>query len=225
MKRSFKKKNVPKASWLTKYTPRPLAINRQAPGLGRSLKTKLETTFFYTATTAASGIWTGYLNPGSCYDPCGDLSGIQPVAFDQLKAVYARYLVTGGYVEIEACHKDSTTAGAAPWVLAAYPSTVSTAMSTYQGAASQPYSKETLISAGQTKKLVFKFDTQKIIGARLPVIAEDCGALIGADPATGQNVVLPMFAQNANAGTLYITFRIRIVQNVIFDQRIQVVDA
>lgn len=221
MKRSFKKKSVRKASWLTKFTPRAVAINRQAPGLGRSLKTRLETTFFYNATGAGTGIWTGYLNPGSCFDPCGDLSSIQLVGFDQLKALYARYLVTGGYVEIEAAG-DGTNVK--PWVIAAYPSTVSTALTTYQGAASQPYSKEFLIANGESKKMIIKFNTQQIVGARLPVIAEDCGALVSADPATGQNVVLPIFAQYAQAAGVGLTLRIRIIQHVIFDQRIQVVD-
>lgn len=222
MKRSFKKKNVSKASWLTKYVPRPLAINRQAPGLGRSLKTRLETTFFYQTTTpGATGIFSGYLNPGSCFDPCGDISSIQPVGFDQLKAMYARYLVTGGTVEIEFA---SSTAFPLPWVFAAYPSTVSTPLGSYQAVASQPYSKEFLIAAGESKKVVFKFDTQKIIGSRLPVIAEDCGALVTADPTTGQNVVLPFFAQYSQAAAAQCTMRVRIIQNVIFDQRIQVVD-
>jgi len=189
----------------------------------------LETTFFYTGNAAASGVFTGYLNPGSCFDPCGDLSDIQPVGFDQLKAIYARYLVTGAYVEIEATPYEGFTSVSntlVPWVLAAYPSTLSTALATYQGAASQPYSKEFLLSNnGESKKMIFKLNTQKIIGSRLPVIAEDCGALVTASPATGQNIVLPIFAQAAVAAALRITFRIRIVQDVIFDQRIQVVDA
>lgn len=230
MKKGSKKTSMKKrgTTWLTKYQPRALAINRQAPGLGRSLKTRLETTFFYNATAAASGVFTGYLNPGSCFDPCGSFSAIQPVGFDQLKALYARYLVTGGYVDIEFVDTYQCTAVGSQysgvWAVAAYPSTVSTAASTYQGAASQPYSKEFLIGPQMTKKIRISFDTQKIIGSRLPVVAEDAGALISADPTIGQNVVVPIFAQHSTSFAATCCFRFKIVQDVIFDQRIQVVD-
>jgi len=223
MKKDAKKTSMKKrgTSWLTKYQPRALAINRQAPGLGRSLKTKLETTFFYVATASAAGIWTGYLNVGSCFDPTGSVSTIQPVGFDQLKALYGRYLVTGGYVEIEA----SPAAGDYPWVLSMSPSTLATTYASYHAAACQPYSKDMMIGVNESKKMRIYFNTQKIIGSRLPVIAEDCGALISADPATGQNVIMNLYAQCglAHAGVIGLTFKI--VQDVIFDQRIQVVDA
>jgi len=71
----------------------------------------------------------------------------------------------------------------------------------------------------------FKLDTQKIIGSRLPPVAEDCGALVGADPTNGQFIRLPIFLQNATANAVSWTVLVEIVQDVIFDQRIQVVDA
>lgn len=225
-KSSFKKKAG--QSWLTKYKPTASAINRLAPGLGRSLKTKLETTFFYTATAAATGVWSGYLNVGSCFDPTGSLADIQPVGFDQLKALYARYLVTGGSVEVTFSTRDRNTDGVPqyPWAVTMYPSTVTTIPTTFQGASSQPYSVDTLVPAQNgTRTLKLKFNTQKIVGSRLPVVAEDCGALVTADPATGQNVIVPIFAQYANAAAETIILMVKIVQDVIFDQRIQVVDA
>ena len=42
-------------------------------GLAASLKTQLKTTFFYTATPSATGVWTGLLKTGSCFDPSGSL--------------------------------------------------------------------------------------------------------------------------------------------------------
>jgi len=226
-KRSYKKKPRASTGWLVKYKPTSSAIVPRAPGLGRSLKTRLETTFFYNATAAASGVFTGSLNVGSCFDPTGSLAAIQPVGFDQLKALYARYLVTGGYVVIEAAgvYSDGLNTVHYPWVMSVSPSTLATAYATYQGAASQPFSKDVLIAKDESKQLYLPFNTQKIIGSRLPPVAEDAGALISADPATGQNVIMNIFAQYGLAAVATITLSIKIVQDVIFDQRIQVVDA
>lgn len=228
-----KKSNVSKKvsyrnkNWVTKYVPRPLAINRGAPGFSSSLKTRLETSFFYNATAAGSGVFTGNLNPGSCFDPTGSLADIQPVTFDQLKLIYARYLVTSGYVSIEVCSlRDQVAGNGIPsFVFVAWPSTVVTAAATYQGAASQPFSKEVMCSSSESKSLYIPFNAQKIVGSRLPVTSEDHGALIGANPATGQNVIVNMFYQSAISQADSVVLRIRIVQDVIFDQRIAVVDA
>lgn len=202
-----------------------MAINRQAPGLGRSLKTRLETSFYLNAAAAANGIYTASLNVGSCFDPTGSVAGIQPVGFDQLAALYGRYLVTGGYVVVECAAPDSSTGFGSPWLVSISPSTVATAYSTYQGAASQPYSKDCMIAGGESKKLFLRFNTQQIVGSRLPVIAEDCGALVSANPTTGQNVIVNLFAQYAAGTAATVVLTIKIVQDVIFDQRIQVVDA
>jgi len=226
-KRSYGKKRTFKrragASWLTRYQPRAMAINRQAPGLGRSLKTKLKTTFFFNTP----GNWIGYLSPGSCYNPCGSLATIQPAGYDQLKALYARYLVTGATVKI----KFTGTTGnyndpgvETQFVATAYPSTVTTIPATFQGCASQPYSQSVTYNDVVTGTMYFKLNTQKVIGSRLPPIAEDSGALVGADPAVGQNIILPIFTQS-NSGSFTTMLLIEIIQDVIFDQRIQVVDA
>jgi len=230
-KKASKKRSTLKrgTSWLTKYKPRASAINRLAPGLGRSLKTRLETTLFVVGTANASGVYTAYLNVGSCFDPTGSLSLVQPVGFDQLKALYARYLVTGGYVEAEFCTPAFNTdvAPVYPWAVAMYPSTDSTALTTFQGASSQPYSTEGLVGPeGQhILKMRIPFNTQKIVGSRLPPVAATSGAAVTADPATGSNVVVPIFCQYAGATSSYIVCKYKIVQDVIFDQRIQVVDA
>jgi len=219
-------------NWLTRYVPRSRAIHSQAPGLGRSLKTKLKTDFYVNVTHAATGVFTGYLFPGSCFDPCGDLAALQPSMFDQLAALYARYLVTDAEVTIEALPSlvpdpvDPNTYRDAN-VIAAYPSTVTTAMATFQGAASQPYAQSGVFQAGmRPARMHFKLNAQKVVGSRLPVIAEDCGALVSASPTTGQNMVLPIFIQHAQARVGgQTTLRIKIVQTVIFDQKIQNADA
>lgn len=217
------------SNWLTKYRPSSRAILAPTVGLGRSLKTKLKTIFFANLTPSAAGVFTGYLYPGSCFDPSGDLAAMQPAVFDQLAALYARYLVTDATVRITAVGTAAQGyAGVNPvnYVMAAYPSTVTTAATTYQGAASQLYSKTCMFTTYEKGYLTFKMNTQKIIGARLPVIAEDCGALVGASPTAGQSIVLPLFVQsNSAAATNTFTLKVEIDQDVIFDQRIQAVDA
>jgi hypothetical protein len=224
---SFKRRSTQRSgtSWLTKYKPGPLAIVPRAPGLGRSLRTRLETSFYANVTSNASGVYTAQLNVGSCFDPTGSLAAIQPVTFDQLKLIYARYLVTGGFVVVECCQPTSPAGALQPWVVCIYPSTTSTPVATYQGAASQPQSVEKILpSDGSSIQLYKSWNAQQIIGSRLPPVAEDAGALISADPAVGQNCIMHIFAQYATAQTIGFTLRIKIVQDVIFDQRIAVVD-
>lgn len=150
---------------------------------------------------------------------------MQPAGFDQLAAIYARYLVIGATVELEFM---ASIVGTDNYnsVVAVYPSTVSTALTTFQGAASQPYAKNGTFGLNKSCKLFFRLNTQQVVGSRLPVIAEDCGALVGASPTTGQNMILPIFIQHAVgiAGPATM-MRVTIIQDVIFDQRIQVVDA
>lgn len=206
-----------------------MAINRRAPGLGRSLKTKLKTVFFVNSVPSATGVYSGYLNLGSCNDPCGSFADIQPAGYDQLKALYARYLVTGATVKIKftGTYSNLSVSGdTAQWVATAYPSTVTTIPTTFQGCASQPYSQSVTFSDDETASMYFKLNTQKVIGSRLPPIAEDSGALIAANPADGQNMILPIFIQSSfNSVATTSMLLIEIVQDVIFDQRIQVVDA
>ena len=228
-KKSYKKRSSSSKSWLTKYV---LVLGPLIQGplvFSRSLKTTLKTTFFANVTHAATGVFTGYLNPGSCFDPAGDIAAMQPSMYDQLAALYARYLVTDAevYLEFLPSVLDSSGAGSPNSVAAAYPSTVTTALATYQGAASQSYSQSGAYgNAIRPLKMKFKLNTQKIVGSRLPVIAEDCGALVGASPTTGQNMILPIFLQHSNAAGGGMTLiRCTIIQHVIFDQKIQNVDA
>jgi len=230
-KRTFKRRAG--ASWLTRYQPRAMAINRQAPGLGRSLKTKLKTTFFYNATHVSGALpswWSGVLNLGSIHDPCGSLANVQPAGYDQLKTLYARYLVTGATVKITFTGNTETQNGVATSVsvAAAYPTTVQAVPTTFEGFASQPYAQSVMYTNEESKTMYFKLNAQKVIGSRLPPNAEDSGALVNEDPAVGQNMILAIMCQGHITATdpgFRTVLKIDIVQDVIFDQRIQVVDA
>jgi len=225
-KRSYKKKPRSSTGWLTKYKPSSSAIHQPITGLGRSLRTKLKTSWYANVTpVGATGVFTGFVYPGSCFDPTGNITTHQPTLFDQLKLIYGRYLVTGATVEIEACRTQVGTLQET-FVIAAYPSTVDTPVTKFEEAASRPYAQSKMGQPGAPAvKLFFRLNTQKIVGSRLPVIAEDCGALVTGNPAIGQNIVLPIFIQNANANNVQVTLKITIIQDVIFDQMINVVDA
>ena len=97
---------------------------------------------------------------------------------------------------------------------------LSTALATYQGAASQSYSQVGTFGSTKALKMKFKLNTQKIVGSRLPVVAEDCGALVGSNPAAGQSIHLPMFIQHSNANAGQATMiRVTVVQHVILIRR------
>lgn len=195
-------------------------------GLGRSLKTKLKTSWYANVTPfAGTGIFTGYVSPGSCFDPTGDITTHQPTFFDQLKLIYARYLVTGATVEVEALRQQPNGAASYGFLIAAYPTTVTTPLTTFQDASSRPYAQSRIVGGTDVAKMYFKMNTQKIVGSRLPVVAEDCGALVGANPAVGQSIQLPIFIQNAVPTDEKVILKFTMIQDVIFDQMINVVDA
>jgi len=207
---------------------------RAAPsvGLGTSATTVLRTSFFYNASAAAgTGIWTGYLKPGSCFDPTGDLSAIQPQMFDQFAAMYNRYKVNNCHVRIK-IHGGFAAAATYAWVGAGYPAIDPTAVATYQAAASQQYAKTTsggfqlLNAAGcgtEGKMLDFKLKHDSIIGAKSDTW--DIGALVTADPTALQFMVLPMFLQGSGAGAHVWILEIDMFQNVTFSQKKNTVDA
>lgn len=201
-------------------------------GLGLSTTTILRTSFFNNATAAAAtGVFTGFIKPGSCFDPCGDLAAIQPQMFDQFAAMYSRYKVNSCVIRM----KITGAAGGAQasvWVGASYPAVDSTALTTYQAAASQQYAKttsgafQTALSLGtgaEGKYLSFNLDHNKVVGAKSDTW--DIGAPVTADPTAGQFMVLPIFLQaNANNGVTWV-LEIDMWQNVTFSQKKNVVDA
>lgn len=198
-------------------------------GLGQACKTVLKTEFFANVAAAASGVYTGFLKPGSCFDPCGDIAAIQPALYDQWAATYGRYVVEKAYVKIEFTQQSAGTPPNYTFVAAAYPTINSTALGTYQAAASQAFAKSIMVGAigdnTTSNSLVFRLDHAKVLGRKGMVTAEDNGALTGADPATGQYMVLPLFIQFVNAIAGSVTIRVIIYQTVHFDRRINVVDA
>jgi len=212
---------------------RSVAMTSKNVGIGASTTTVLRTSFFYNATaTAATGVWTGYLKPGSAFDPCGDLAAIQPQMFDQFAAMYNRYKVNSATIRIKITGAQS--GGGYVWACAGYPAIDPTALATYQASASQQFAKTTsggfqTVGVGNAgagaegKYLSFKLNHNQVIGAKSDTW--DIGALVTADPTALQYMVLPLFLQGNAAGAHKWVLEIDIFQNVTFSQKKNTVDA
>lgn len=219
------------------FPKRSVAVaTRNQVGLGLSTNTVLRTSFFTNVTAAAgTGVFTGFLKPGSAFDPCGDLAAIQPQMYDQFAAQYNRYKVNSCTIRI----KITGTLGNPPvagtgmgWVGASYPTIDSTALATYQAAACQQYAKTTsgtfvlngAFGCGTDGKyLSFKLKHDAVVGAKSDTW--DIGALVTADPTALQYMVLPIFLQGSQTGTHTWMLEIDIYQNVTFSQKKNTVDA
>ena len=214
------------------FPMRTRALAAPSVGLGASATTVLRTSFFYNATAAATGVWTGYLKPGSCFDPTGDLATIQPQMFDQFASMYSRYKVNSAICRIKITGAMSVPL-ASVWVGACYPAVDATALSTYQAAASQQFAKSTsggfqyfgssLGVGNEGKYLSMKLNHNAVVGAKSDTW--DIGAPVTADPTTGQFMVLPIFLQASGGNASTWVLEIDIWQNVTFSQKKNIVDA
>jgi len=210
---------------------RTLALASSNVGLGASATTVLRTSFFANVTGAAgTGVFTGFLKPGSAFDPSGDIAAVQPQMFDQFAAAYSRYKVNSCKIRIKIT--GSSGAATAVYVAAAYPAVDSTALATYQAAASQQYAKTVsgafqLSSAvgvgGKGEIMNFDLNHNSIVGAKSDTW--DIGALVTADPTALQYMVLPLFIQGAQVGAHTWVLEIDMFQNVTFSQKKNTVDA
>jgi len=215
---------------------RTVALATPSVGLGTSVTTVLRTSFFTNVTAAgATGVFNGFLKPGSAFDPTGDLAAIQPQMYDQFAAQYNRYKVNSCTIRMKINGANGSAAGVYTWVGAAYPAVDPTALVTYQAAASQQYAKTTsggfqVVNAAATvgvgnegKYLSFKLNHNSIVGAKSDTW--DIGALVTADPTALQYMVLPIFLQANTVGAASWTLEIDMYQNVTFSQKKNVIDA
>jgi len=206
-------------------------------GLGTSATTVLRTSFFANATSNGAGVVNVFLRPGSAFNPAGDAAAMQPQMFDQFAQMYDRYKVNSATIHwrVQGATSDQP-AGSTLWHAAVYPAVDSTPLLTYQAAASQQYAKtisggfQTVISAvsplgvgAEGRTFVFKLNHDSILGSKAD--AYDAGALVTANPANKQHMVLPMFLQSNQAGVSKYVFEVDIWQNVTFSQKKNTVDA
>lgn len=233
-KKSYKKRTSTKMVPYKRFPARAYVYSTPNMGLGPSAQTVLRTSFFYNGTAAASGIATGFISPGSAFDPTGGLSTIQPNTFDQFASIYSRYKVNACKIKVTVSGAQGITATS--WVMAAYPSVDPIALATYQGAGSQPGSKTisggfqygtnggTSVGTGsEAKHMWFDLKHKAVLGTN--VDAYDSGALVTADPTAGQYMVLPFLWQSNVAGVASFVLEIDMWQDVTFLQRKNIVDA
>lgn len=208
-------------------------------GLAASVVTVLRTSFYAQVSSNAAGVYTGFIKPGSAFDPSGDIAAYQPAYFDQWASMYGRYMVKSAdvYVKVNAS-SSSSTANSPGWVGAMYPAIDNTAMATYLGAASQPMAQTvssaftvvngaagTAIAPGaESVRFTFKkLSTKKLVGTTPDPYSN--GALVSADPTNLQYMVMPIFLQASNAGAgQFWNLNFDIYQTVLFTQKKTVYD-
>lgn len=216
------------------FPRRTVALANPSVGLGLSATTVLRTSFFSNVTAVAgTGVFNGYLKPGSVFDPTGDLATIQPNLFDQWASMYNRYKVNSCVVRIKVTGVLGSGTGAV-WVGCIYPAVDATALTRYQDAASQQYAKTT--SAGfqvqgastgigsEGKYLSIKYREDAVTGVK-NCDTYDGGAFVSADPTSGQFSVLPIFLQGNTVAAHTWVLEVDIWQNVTFSNKKNVVDA
>lgn len=215
------------------YPKRSVVAISRGVGLGASTTTVLRTSFF--SNLGGSAFLRGYLKPGSCYDPCGDQSNIQPTLYDQFTQVYTRYKVVSATVHITISGAIGG-GGVTRWVFAAFPGVDATMLPTYQVYASQQWAKTTSGGFGMSspplgeyiglgsepKHLWFKnLRSSAMVGSSIDPY--DNGALVGADPPAGQYMVLPFCVEaNQNSASSWV-LEIDIFQTVNFSLKKNVV--
>jgi len=212
-----------KSRAITKKSYARSLASAKGVGLAASLKTQLKTTFFYNAVSATSGVWTGTLKTGSCFDPCGTLANIQPAEYDQWCTMFGRYVVLGGYVKVTVMLAGFSNGSTNNFVACMYPDIDATPKADYQAAASQDWSVKGIGGQGQSPVVLYnRFSHAALLGKKGPVTSEDNGALYNADPAANQFINHQLFVQaNGPVSTTFLV-HVEIVQDVYFDRRITV---
>jgi len=197
-------------------------------GLGQGARTRIRTFGHVQVTFGATGIFAGFLKPGSCFDPFGDIAALQPNLFDIWKGVYGRYLVLSATVKVTVVSRLVGATATDALTIVGYPTLNSTAKTTLQDAASQPYARTTMYGGAGTepKSLYFKLNHHKVLGKFGPLESLANGALTTADPTSGQFMVLPIFIQSTknDAAPGQAVLEVEIVQDVWFDRRVNVND-
>lgn len=211
------------------YSATTKAVSGLSVGLGQSARTVLKTCTVINVGAPASGIFSGYFAPGSCFEPLGVGSGIQPTLFDQWSLTYDRYVVEKAWMKIEVATSGFNAGGTnSATVFAAYPSVNSLALGSYTKVASQDFAKSVLLGptdVTSTNSIVFKLDHAKVLGRKGAVTSEDNGAAVSANPVAGSYMLIPYILQNPQAAVYNWTLRITLYQTVYFDKRKNVVDS
>lgn len=187
-----------------------------------SVRVSLPYEFESSAATTLGALYSQQFRGNSVYDP--DLTGVgaQPTGFDQWAAFFNEYLVVSSFLEIEIV---CGTVAPVEWVV--FPSYNSTLPSTTLDASARPYAKRVLLlSSGNSVKgrMRLSMSTAQMMGVREEAVLDDdaYGATVSTNPGSSAVWYWTVVAQNiASTTTLADSYRVRIVYDVLFHDRIQ----
>lgn len=138
----------------------------------QSLRTELVYADTYEYASMSGSTDSIVFRGNSVYDPYHPVGGHQPLAFDQLSALYNKYYVHGSRIEINFLNKPEIPAPHGQRVLTCccYPSVNSTISSVLTTVREQPYCKtvfcDTQFTAGASKNMTMQYmSTANVFGS------------------------------------------------------------
>lgn len=199
-------------------------------GLGQSIQTVLKTCWYRNCQpNATTGVFQGYISPGDPVEPTGTFAvGIQPALLDKWFQAYARCTVLSAFVKIEASRLASGSQNDVAFVVAAYPTTQLNEFVSYQSHASQRFAKTLLCGVNDnttSNTMTFKLDHRQVLGLPDKVDPNDSGAVASSSPPSANYMKLRIFLQNCVPSNEQISLKFTMYQTVLFDRRLDVIDA
>lgn len=180
--------------------------------LGPRLRTKLcySTGDGYVSNSvAAASEETFTFGGNNLFDPDSQAGGQQPVGFDQLSALYDRYKVVN-------CTLELTGFPSANCIIAFYPSTSSTPLTTIQDATAQ-FGVKMITASNFTgpvnnMRVAYKINSSKYMG--IPASDDDLASSTGSSPA--RLWYWHVHCYNPSGGALTVGFLARLIYDVEF---------
>lgn len=182
------KKKKQTTQWLKDNTTVLTNPRADAFGLSNSLTTRLRYVENYTLTSNAGAASKQVMRMNSLFDPDFTGTGHQPYYFDQLAALYGRYVVRGCKMTVEFSMIPSATTTvnpSAPGLVAVVGESDGTTSTTLSTLLELPSCKHTLIGGANgganVKRLTLTFSPEKELG--LPWSDDTVTAGVGSNPS------------------------------------------
>lgn len=151
----------------------------------------------------------------SVFDPDQTATGLQPYNFDQLSAIYAKYVVLGAKAFVEISVDGGNNSAHPVGIFSSENSTA--ASSNHEVLAETPGAASCLISREKPALLELNYSPKRDMG--LSTSDDTLQAVTTANPS--QNFYLHTFAQNQSASTTTFYFRVTIQYRVKFMRPLQ----
>nr|QXP07786.1 MAG: putative capsid protein [Arizlama virus] len=168
------------APQISYYPALPTKGNMSKTGVPNIMSVQLKSFDNIAVAPGAVAIQAYAIKLTSTFDPLGDASAVQPVARDQLAALYGSYIVDSGSVKLT-----FVTTTATPVTMACYTSAAAQTAADINNYCGQPGSvyKTCAAAGGGTTNIVLKrsFKSRQILG---PLDRSSHGGAIGGDPTS-----------------------------------------